>query len=150
MTLERLINRRVAGDTVVAALGAGRRLRREVRQRAHPEATARLLLAHCGEDVDALTQLLLIRALDRVPGSRADAAFVAMLGDGDAGLRQHAAWALAERPPVAAALPGLLRLEADGGFGTVLAREGGPQRGLRYQPVFAGRDRSAGFRLAGR
>ena len=121
MSLQGLIDRVLAADTVLAALDAGRRLRREVRRR-DAAATARRLLAHCGEDVDTLSQLLLVRALARLDGPLVDRALVAMLGDSDPGLRQHAAWALGERPPVTAALPGLLRLAAAGGFGTLLAQ----------------------------
>ncbi len=122
MPLEKLIDRVRASESVLAALAAGRRLRRAAARHERPRAAARRLLDRCGEDADGLTQLLLVRALARIPGPLADGVLVAMLGDGDAGLRQHAAWALADRPPATAALPGLLRLAADGGFGTMLAQ----------------------------
>ena len=122
MSLERIIAQVRNAETIFAALAASRRLRRQIEREGRPRATTRLLLANCGEDADALTQFLLIRALARVEGPLADDALVALLEDGDEGLRRHAAWALGERAPVAAALPGLVRLTAGGGFGTMLAQ----------------------------
>jgi glycosyltransferase involved in cell wall biosynthesis len=71
------------------------------------DGTARLLALHSlAQQRDEMTQLRFLNAL---------------MGD-DRGVREHAAWILGDRPPDARALPSLIEVLDDGGFGGMLAQ----------------------------
>jgi len=74
-----------------------------------------------GEEGDYLARAGAMRALGGVPGPAIDAALLHALRDPGAGIAEHAAWALADRPAVAEAVGPLVGLVARGGFGAVVA-----------------------------
>ena len=71
-------------------------------------------------DGDRLAVMLSLHALSAAPGRAAELALVTALDEPDLG--EHAAWALARRAPVQAAIPALARLVGDGGFAAMPAQ----------------------------
>jgi glycosyltransferase involved in cell wall biosynthesis len=105
----------LAGGAILAALAAAERLRLG----ASDAGVARLLL-RLADDGDLLARMLALRALSFAPGHETESALVDALGDRD--LAEHAAWALAERLPLPAAIPALARVVANGGFAAMPAQ----------------------------
>jgi hypothetical protein len=71
-------------------------------------------------DGDRLAAMLSLHALSAAPGRAAELALVTALEGPDLG--EHAAWALARRAPVQAAIPALAGLVAHGGFAAMPAQ----------------------------
>ncbi len=69
---------------------------------------------------DGLAAMLSLHALSAAPGRAAELALVTALDEPDLG--EHAAWALARRAPVLAAIPALAGLIAEGGFAAMPAQ----------------------------
>lgn len=78
-------------------------------------------LAKAASVGDPTSRLLSLHALAPVASRRAERLLLDALEGTDAGRREHAAWALAARPPVSSALAPLRALAADGEFGGMLA-----------------------------
>jgi glycosyltransferase involved in cell wall biosynthesis len=109
-----LLDRVLSGETLLESLHAGADVRAWVTESAGNGAA---VLDAFGRG-DELARVLLLPALALVPGPEADALLLDAL-DGPA--REHAAWALGDRPVLPAALAALTALEADGGFSGMLA-----------------------------
>jgi glycosyltransferase involved in cell wall biosynthesis len=89
-----------------------------------PSTPARALraLSAAAADVDPLLAMGAIHALAEAPGGAADPVLAALLDADETWRREHAAWALAERPPSPAGTARLLEMAAAGGFGAMLAQ----------------------------
>ena len=106
--------------TVIDALRAAGELAAAV----GPSTPARAVRALCiaAADADPLLAMGAIHALAEAPAGDADRALVALLAADEPWRREHAAWALAKRPPSPDGTAGLLAMAADGGFGAMLAQ----------------------------
>ena len=118
----------LAGPSLLDAMAAGAQLTAAARTDA---LRAPALCA--GYDAgDPLARLLLLPALAATGEPRATARVVGALAGGDRGEQAHAAWALADVPPVPAAAASLVRMQAAGGFSGMLAELAlEPRRGPR-------------------
>ena len=82
-----------------------------------------MLLSHTVRSPDdQLSAIAATCALGAVPGRAADDVLVDLLDEGPSYLRDHAAGALAERAPVARALPRLVSMVVGGDFGGMVAQ----------------------------
>ncbi len=121
MSLVDLIHNVTETDGITAALTAGRELRRGVSRETDCQSATRHLVDGLDRG-DALSRYMMIAALGVVPDRRAGDALAALLANGDQGIREHAAWALADVPPVLSALDDLVDMVALGGFPGMLAQ----------------------------
>jgi glycosyltransferase involved in cell wall biosynthesis len=87
-----------------------------------PTAALRALDRAVEDGADQLDAIAAVHALATTPGTEAGERLSALLYQEGSFLREHAAWALGSRPPVATALPGLVDLVLDGGFAGTLAQ----------------------------
>ena len=71
---------------------------------------------------DQIAAISAVHALADLPGKEPGERLAALLYQETPFLREHAAWTLGSRSPVAAALPGLVDLVLDGGFAGTLAQ----------------------------
>ncbi|MFI7495999.1 glycosyltransferase [Kocuria sp. M4R2S49] len=71
---------------------------------------------------DQVAAIAAVHALAAVPGPRADTLLTALLRDDEPWLREHTAWALADRAPLPGAVASLTVLVAAGGFPGMLAQ----------------------------
>ncbi|MEX5254970.1 glycosyltransferase [Kocuria arenosa] len=71
---------------------------------------------------DQVAAIAAVHALASVPGPRADTLLTALLGADEPWLREHTAWALADRDPLPRAAASLADLVAGGGFPGMLAQ----------------------------
>jgi len=71
---------------------------------------------------DQIAAISAVHALADLPGKEPGERLAALLYQERSFLREHAAWTLGSRSPVAAALPGLVDLVLDGGFAGTLAQ----------------------------
>ncbi|MEX5294779.1 glycosyltransferase [Kocuria sp. CPCC 205268] len=71
---------------------------------------------------DHVTAIASVHALAVVPGPRAETLLTALLRDDEPWLREHTAWALADRAPLPGAVASLTGLVAGGGFPGMLAQ----------------------------
>ncbi|MFE7630234.1 glycosyltransferase [Kocuria sp. NPDC057446] len=71
---------------------------------------------------DQVVAVAAVHALASVPGPRADVLLTALLGADEPWLREHTAWALADRDPLPRAAASLADLVAGGGFPGMLAQ----------------------------
>ena len=117
--LEESITRVLDAERVTDALAAGRRLRALVGEA--PSAHCERIVAAL-EAADRLGECLFIAALGRSRHELAGAILADLLESFSAQRREHAAWALAERPPVEQAVPLLVRMVAAGGFDGMVAQ----------------------------
>ncbi|HEU6445066.1 MAG TPA: glycosyltransferase [Gaiellaceae bacterium] len=108
--------RTLVGGSVLEALTAALALRRTP-----ADDIARRRLAAAARGGDPTSRLLALHALAPGEDRRAGHLLLDALGSGDAGRREHAAWALGERPRNGRAVAGLRALAAGGGFAAMLA-----------------------------
>ncbi|HEY8307535.1 MAG TPA: glycosyltransferase [Lapillicoccus sp.] len=87
-----------------------------------PAAAIRDLDVAIADGSDELAAIAAVHALAAFPGVEAGERLAALVYQDGSFLRDHAAWALGSRSPVAAALPGLVDLVLDGGFAGTLAQ----------------------------
>lgn len=119
--LDGSIRRISDSDEIVPALREMRPLAEAARLAEPAEALrslAPLVRQHPG---DPLAAYLAVHALAGVSSERVDALLTRLVNSDHPGLREHAAWALSGRRPVAAAVPGLTGLARTGGFSQMLA-----------------------------
>ena len=136
----------LTGRDVLDTLAAGAELAAAAARGAAPDG-----LVDAYAHGDALARLLVLPALAAVGTDAATRLLLAAVGGPDPAEREHAAWALANVPPVPAAAPALTALRAGGGFAGMLAElalepHGAPavrsrprapgDRGLRIVQVF--------------
>ena len=100
----------VAAGEILSAVAAAELLRRPA---AADERVAGALIRLI-KDGDRLAAMLSLHALSATPGRAVEDALVSALDEWY--LREQAAWALARRTPVDAAIPALARIVADGDF----------------------------------
>ena len=110
------LQRVLHGPTLLDALHAGAQLRADAVAGERPEGLLEAFAA-----ADPLARLLLFGALARTAHPDADAVLCAALEGADPAEREHAAWALGDRRPLAPATGGLEALRSQGGFGAMLA-----------------------------
>ncbi|WP_424347253.1 glycosyltransferase [Kocuria sp. CH-021] len=102
--------------------------------RQHPDEALPVLAAEIHRRDDQVAAIAAVHALAAVPGPRADVLLTGLLGHDEPWLREHTAWALADRAPLPGAEASLAGLVAGGGFPGMLA-----QRTLQaWAPAAAG------------
>ena len=106
---------------ILAGILAAERLRRAALAGGLPSTATDALVRVVGKEGDYLARAGAVRALGGVSGSAIDSVLLHALRDPEAGIVEHAAWALADRPAVVEAIGPLLGLVERGGFGAVVA-----------------------------
>ena len=87
-----------------------------------PTAAIRELDVAIADGSDQIAAIAAVHTLATVPGVSAGERLAELVSQREPFLREHAAWALGRRSPVAPALPGLVDLVLDGGFAGTLAQ----------------------------
>ena len=113
-----LLDRVLAGESLLDALHAGAEVRSQVGAAPWNDHAAVLDAYDRG---DELARLLLLPAVALVRGAAADALLLEALEGPGPEAREHAAWALGDRAPLAGAVEALEALRIAGGFTSVLA-----------------------------
>lgn len=115
------IRRLTDSDEIVPALREMRPLAEAARLADPGEAFNALVPIVLRHDNDPLAAYLAVHALAGVASEEVDALLARLVTSDHPGLREHAAWALSDRRPTAAAVPGLCALASNGGFPQMLA-----------------------------
>ncbi len=111
-----------SSDGVLDGLRALPALVDSARRHPLPDHAARALVDIIDRHVDdALVAYLALQAASRVASPIVDEALLRLLRSGHPGLREHSAWALSRRRPLAPAVPHLIEMSENGGFGRMMA-----------------------------
>jgi len=88
------------------------------RRHPFPDQVARALVDIADRHTDdSLSAYLALQAASRVASPIVDEALLRLVKNDHPGLREHAAWALSRRHPLASAVPFLIEMAGGGGFG---------------------------------
>lgn len=119
--LDSVVRRLASSESILPAVREMRPLAEAARLAAPDEAFETLAGLVGRHADDPLAAYLAIQALGGVASPSVDDLMIRLLDSGEQGLREHAAWSLSRRRPVAGALPGLLSLAETGGFSQMMA-----------------------------
>ena len=120
-TITHHIDSLLHAPTVLDAIHAGERLRRAVARTPHLAPPVTTWPDPLDASLDPMAAFGLLHALAETWDTRADRVLLRAMAHPDAGIREHAVWAMARRAPVEAIVPRLVELVADGGFISMLA-----------------------------
>ncbi|MDR9451254.1 MAG: hypothetical protein RI637_08560, partial [Acidimicrobiia bacterium] len=120
--IEAALTALTSGDGVLDGLRALPALVDSARRHPLPDQAARALVEIADRHLDdALAAYLALQAASRVASPIVDEALLRMVKSEHPGLREHAAWALSRRHPLASAVPYLIEIAGNGGFGQMMA-----------------------------
>jgi glycosyltransferase involved in cell wall biosynthesis len=140
----------VGGDGVLDGLRGLPALVEIARSYPLPDLIARALVEIADRHTDdSLAAYLALHAASRVASPIVDEALLRLMRSEHPGLREHSAWALSRRRPLAPAVPHLTEMAENGGFGQMMA-ELTLENWLRQDPQLAAPRSAAGKPMAAR